>query len=101
MAAILVATAAGSASADDFNWGPSLGTINTGSGSYTINGLGFTSPVENQDPWGTCWDFSAIAALESKYMLTRNDTAYSMLLSAEQTPMLWRAISAAASPRGS
>ena len=85
----LAATTAGSASADDFNWGPNLGTINTGSGSYTLNnGLGFTSPMEDQGQWGTCWDFAAIAALESKYKLTRNDTAYSIDLSEEQDPML-------------
>ena len=88
IATILIAASAGSASADDFNWGPSLGTVNTGSGSYTISGLGFTAPVENQGQWGTCWDFSAVTALESKYMLARNDTAFSMLLSEEQEPML-------------
>ncbi len=84
----LIAVTAGSAPADDFNWGPSLGTIATGSGSYTISGLGFTAPVEDQGQWGTCWDFSAVTALESKYMLTRNDTSYSMLLSEEQVPMM-------------
>ena len=86
---LLVLTAAcGSAWADDFNWGPNLGTINTGSGSYTLNGLGYTSPIEDQGQWGTCWDFSAVAALESKYKLTRNDTADNIDLSEEQTPML-------------
>ena len=86
--ALLITLATGSVSADDFNWGPSLGTINTGNGSYFINGLGFTSPVENQGCYGTCWDFSAVTSFESKYMLTRNDTVYSMLLSEEQGPML-------------
>ncbi|MGO9109154.1 MAG: C1 family peptidase, partial [Thermoguttaceae bacterium] len=86
--ALLIAASAGSALADDFNWGPSLGTITTGSGHYTISGLGFTAPIENQGQWGTCWDFSAVTALESKYMLTRNDTAYSILLSEEQAPMM-------------
>jgi hypothetical protein len=85
--ATIIAASPASARADDFNWGPSLGTINTGSGSYTISGLGYTSPVENQGGWGTCWDFSAVSALESKYKLTRNDTSYSMLLSQEQVPM--------------
>ena len=72
----------------DFNWGPNLGTINTGSGSYALGGLGFTSPVVSQGEWGTCWDFSAVAGLEAKYKLTRNDTAYSIELSEEQEPML-------------
>ncbi|MGA2255789.1 MAG: C1 family peptidase, partial [Thermoguttaceae bacterium] len=84
----LIAASAHAVLAADFNWGPGLGTIFTGYGSYTINGLGFTSPVENQGQWGTCWDFSAVAALEAKYKLTRNDTSYSIDLSEEQAPML-------------
>ena len=70
-----------------FQLGASLGTINTGSGSYTLSGLGYASPVENQGGWGTCWDFAGVSSLECKYMLTRNDTSYSMSLSEEQVPM--------------
>ena len=89
---ILAAAAASAAwtgpgRASDFNWGPSLGTINTGAGTYTLSGLGYTSPVENQGSWGTCWDFAGVAPLESKYRLTRNDTAYAIDLSEEQVPM--------------
>ncbi len=86
VAALLIAALAGSASADDFDWGPSL-AINTGFGSYIINGYSFCSPVESQID-GTCWDYSAIASLEAKYMLTRNDTAYSIDLSEYQVPMM-------------
>jgi hypothetical protein len=49
----LLIAAAGSASAYDFNWGPSLGTISSDSGSYSLNALGFTAPVEDQGQWGT------------------------------------------------
>jgi autotransporter-associated beta strand protein len=37
----------------------------------------FVSPVANQGSAGTCWAFSAAAALEAKYQITRNDPSYS------------------------
>jgi autotransporter-associated beta strand protein len=83
----LIALAAG-ASAGDFNWGPTLSITVSTTGNYTITGQNYTSPIENQGQWGTCWDFSAIASLEAKYKLTRNDTAYSIDLSEEQVPLL-------------
>ena len=72
--------------ANDFNWGPALGTITTGSGSYTLSGLNFTSPVEDQGEYGLCWDFAAVSALECRYKLTRNDPSYSIDLSEAQYP---------------
>ena len=86
-ALLVIAAASGRTWASDFNWGPSLVISVSPTSSYSINGSGFTSPIENQGEWGTCWDFAAVAALESKYMLTRNDLAYSIDLSEEQTPM--------------
>lgn len=33
--------------------------------SYYLNNLGQITPVKNQSPWGTCWAFASISALES------------------------------------
>ena len=33
--------------------------------TYDLRALGFVSPVRNQNPYGSCWTFSAIASLES------------------------------------
>jgi fibronectin-binding autotransporter adhesin len=43
------------------------------------SGQSFVTPIKNQHlpyPVGTCWAFSATAALETKYMLTRNDSTF-------------------------
>jgi fibronectin-binding autotransporter adhesin len=82
-ALLMLAATAQPAAAYDFNWGPSF-SITTNSGSYSIPGSGFTSPVEDQGEYGVCWDFAAIGALESRYKLTRNDASYSAVLSESQ-----------------
>ena len=46
--------------AEDFNWA-------------SLSGQNWLTSVQNQNPTGDCWDFSACGALEAKYMLTRND----------------------------
>lgn len=33
--------------------------------TYDLRSLGFVTPVRDQDPYGTCWTFSATASLES------------------------------------
>ena len=54
--------------AEDFNWA-SLSTQN------------WLTSVQNQNPTGDCWAFSACGALEAKYMLTRDDNAFQPNLS--------------------
>ena len=51
-----------SLSADSFDW-------------QSVNGSNWNSTVESQFG-GTCWDFSACANIEAKYMLTRNDPTF-------------------------
>ena len=52
--------------ADSFDWRNADGQN---------DGQCFVSPVKAQVS-GTCWAYSAVGALEAKYMLTRNDPAY-------------------------
>ena len=40
-----------------------------------VDGQNWVTPVKSQFG-GTCWDFAACGVLESKYMLTRNDSSY-------------------------
>ena len=49
--------------ADDFSWAD-------------LGGQSFVTPVKDQGSTGECWAFSAVAALEAKYMITRNDPSY-------------------------
>jgi len=69
----------------DFNYGPTL-SITGLSSTYSIPGLGYTSPVQDQGEYGICWDFAAIGSLEVRYKLTRNDPNYSVVLSESQYP---------------
>ena len=41
-----------------------------------IGGQAWVTPIRDQSPWGTCWDFGSVASLEAKYMLTRNDSSF-------------------------
>lgn len=51
-----------------------------------VNGVNWNSTVKQQ--WnGTCWDFGTCGEMESKYMLTRNDSSFMPDLSDQQ--MLW------------
>ena len=41
--------------------------------SYDLRTLGRVTPIRNQNPWSTCWAFSAISALESSYLTLSPD----------------------------
>ena len=36
--------------------------------SYDLRDYGRISPIRNQSPWGTCWAFAALSAVESNYL---------------------------------
>ena len=71
--ALLVASAflaAGTASADDFDW-------------RNINGQNWLSSVKSQFG-GTCWAFGSMGTVEAHYMLTRNDFSFQPDISEQQ-----------------
>jgi autotransporter-associated beta strand protein len=59
------------ARADSFNW-------------CDVLGQDFVTPVKDQGSTGECWAFSTVAALEAKYMITRNDPTYDPSFSEQQ-----------------
>jgi C1A family cysteine protease len=61
------------ANADNFDW-------------RDVGDQNWNTSVKNQFG-GTCWDFAAIGAFESKYMLTRNDVSHVSDLSEQQ--LVW------------
>ena len=42
--------------------------------TFDLRENGIISEIRNQDPWGTCWSFAAIAACESSILTTMNLT---------------------------
>jgi autotransporter-associated beta strand protein len=50
-------------------------------------GQNWVSPVQDQEQWGTCWAYAACGTLESKYMLTRDDSSYRPNISEQQ--LVW------------
>lgn len=39
--------------------------------SYDLRDYGRVPPIRNQSPWGTCWAFGAMSAVESNYLTRR------------------------------
>ena len=39
--------------------------------SYDLRDYGRVTPIRNQGPWGTCWAFGAMSAVESNYLTRR------------------------------
>ena len=46
-----------------------------------VDGLDFTTPIRNQGATGTCWAFSTVAALESKFKIQSNRPEWDLDLS--------------------
>lgn len=44
--------------------------------TYYLNNIGQITPVKNQSPWGTCWAFASISALESAILKAQYPKAY-------------------------
>jgi C1A family cysteine protease len=40
---------------------------------FSLRDQGMVTPVKNQNPYGTCWAFAAIGALESSYLMRSRD----------------------------
>jgi cathepsin L len=60
------------AEAMKFHVGPMVLACNAGSASFDWRTLGKVTPIKNQNPCGSCWDFAAVAAYESSYAIRNN-----------------------------
>jgi cathepsin L len=53
---------------------PLVLSCSASSGAFDWRTLGKVTPVKNQNPCGSCWDFAALGAYESAYLIRNNVT---------------------------
>ena len=54
-----------------------------------VNGMNWMTPVKNQNPCGTCWDYCAIGVIEAQVNIDRNDPDVDVDLSEQMTLSCW------------
>lgn len=53
------------------------------------NGQNWITPVKNQNPCGTCWNYAAIGVLEAQINIDKNDSTLDIDLSEQMTLSCW------------